>query len=1402
VLKELCLSLIAPSAATLLLREITAAETLGRAFSIAQTSSAGTPMYAYLIMLGLDVAIYFAVAVYIAEFVADKASCRVLDRTPTRNVSVRTLSVSNISKQYGENIVLARIKCSFEVGTVSAIVGSNGAGKSTLLRIIAGFDSDFGGAVNLLDPQGPAGGLGASSEPRRCIGYCPQGDALFDLLSPEEHVELFLSLLLRPGSEHGQNKEPGGPSKSGEDYLFFERLGLHAVQGKQAGALSGGMRRRLSIAIASLGDPILLVLDEPTTGCDNITKEMIRKWILHMRKTSIVVFSTHLAEDVSVASDHVFLINDRFMCYDDLTSNILMGKLSKRIASPSTEAPLSDHPWLSMEFMTNEKKIMDYLFVCAQRDPAAADYFGTMGLMFGSLGSVSSSATTTAATANPKHIHSIVIPSSMVGFIWGFIRDLETQRVTNWALSSPRVFKTIGRVLENASCACTDMQECKIDRLGPLSDCCAGFKPFGVQSDQFFKILSIRRAELKSRGMQICGTTILTPLIIAFAIASACIQIDFPKLELSKGSIAMRQYGEVLIGDDFSNKPTVNKANLLRNKERLQAIFGGSAKSAEASNSDELLSMLSKSYFTHDRNRFAAVVLEDRLPGFFETVLTIPSSSLNASSLLSVYTQIVAYHREVCGSSSLPQSIQKELLFCDGDNVQYRVWMDGDGVSSNSSISISWLKSVQSNVTLLTNTSTTHALPIFLHDLMPVTYGSQRMSQTSYRLFYQPLRSVNSIDPLNLQRGYTGALILIIYMLLVTSTSGRIISYMKKTGAKHQLHLSGISLVPYWASNLLIDSLLIFVSFMAMLGSVKLCGPPVDDYFFTIPPLGGYFVVILLLAYSPAAVAATYATHVAIASDELKSQVMSVMATVVSSVCFQLFLRADKDNSFHWMEMMLFFLSPSFNFTSVLFEMFSCYGRSMMEHIASSEGIQSSSRFEAYFAARVLMLILQTGIYFATTIFIERDWLYLVTAVKTKYRAGISYVNKQAPIQWRESGDLEQMSLLRGERSARRKDYESTVATTPTTAAGIITHHPFLHTQIIAASNMTVSHDAYSSAPALSSVSLRLMQGERVALIGLNGGGKTTLFRVLSGATDTIPTSGFVEVFGVDPVSEKWSLFGLKSLGYVPQSDGLMEFLTVSETMTLFTNILKQNRPDSDTHEPASNEPVDIQNSRSHGLEMISNRYNDFAVAALSGGNKKKLLMSIATVNSPALLLLDEPTSGIDPDAAHKILDLILRMEANENNGILFASHKIDECLNLCDRIVILAEGSVVYDRTIAEFGARCFLYYTAEIFISKLALESGSTDQLIAQLEGLVCERIGVEKSANCSSIFTRIVSYDDSRLTIMCSKKAVHFSVFWSVLEELRLSGYVGHYGFREPGIEDVLSIHLENPSINIDE
>ena len=202
----------------------------------------------------------------------------------------------------------------------------------------------------------------------------------------------------------------------------------------------------------------------------------------------------------------------------------------------------------------------------------------------------------------------------------------------------------------------------------------------------------------------------------------------------------------------------------------------------------------------------------------------------------------------------------------------------------------------------------------------------------------------------------------------------------------------------------------------------------------------------------------------------------------------------------------------------------------------------------------------------------------------------------------------------------------------------------------------------YGSGPyANQDISLTAHPGEMLGILGPNGAGKTTLVRQIT--TELMPTSGSIQVFGVDVVSDP---IGVKSLmGVVPQEAQLFELLTVHETLRVFGKL--RGLSSVDARRRADELVTDLRLSEYRGVTNLK----------LSGGLRRRVMVGIAMIANPALIVLDEPTTGLDPQSRRDMWNL-MRDYKSKGATILITTHYMEEAEALCDRVGVISRGRLL----------------------------------------------------------------------------------------------------------------------------
>ena len=213
------------------------------------------------------------------------------------------LELQNISKKYKDKVALDGVSLSLSEG-IYGLLGPNGAGKSTLMNIITGNVPQTSGTV--LWNEKEIQSLGASY--RGILGYAPQQQGLYDTFTGRRFLSYMATLKAIPRRE-----------MSDEINRVLTYVNLHEAADRPIGTYSGGMKQRILIAQAILGDPKLIILDEPTAGLDPKERVRIREKIKAIAGNKIILVSTHVVSDIeTIAKEIILLKSGRVVDHDNV----------------------------------------------------------------------------------------------------------------------------------------------------------------------------------------------------------------------------------------------------------------------------------------------------------------------------------------------------------------------------------------------------------------------------------------------------------------------------------------------------------------------------------------------------------------------------------------------------------------------------------------------------------------------------------------------------------------------------------------------------------------------------------------------------------------------------------------------------------------------------------------------------------------------------------------------------------------------------------------------------------------------------------------------------------------------------------------------------------------------------
>lgn len=220
------------------------------------------------------------------------------------------LVLENVTKKYKDKIAVQNISAELYSGQLIGLIGKNGAGKTTLLKLLSTIAKPTSGHI-FLDNQDIVKSPDAM---RNVIGYLPQEVFIYPNLTAFEYLNYIASIKGMKRSE--------ALSQINDLLTYFH---LADVQNKRLGSYSGGMKQRVGIICALLGNPQIIIIDEPTTGLDPEERVTIRNMLSGLSKERIVILSTHIVSDIEAVASQILILKKGSLIFND-TPNELISK--------------------------------------------------------------------------------------------------------------------------------------------------------------------------------------------------------------------------------------------------------------------------------------------------------------------------------------------------------------------------------------------------------------------------------------------------------------------------------------------------------------------------------------------------------------------------------------------------------------------------------------------------------------------------------------------------------------------------------------------------------------------------------------------------------------------------------------------------------------------------------------------------------------------------------------------------------------------------------------------------------------------------------------------------------------------------------------------------------------------
>ncbi|KAM4548979.1 phospholipid-transporting ATPase ABCA1 isoform 1-T1 [Odontesthes bonariensis] len=1224
------------------------------------------------------------------------------------------VNIRNLVKIYkkGGKVAVNHLNLKFYEGQITSFLGHNGAGKTTTISVLTGLFPPTSGTMYIkgMDIRYDMDII------RRTLGVCPQHNVLFDILTVEEHVWFY-------GCLKGLSEE----KLKAELDILLEDVGLLHKRHEQTKNLSGGMQRKLSVAIAFVGGSKVVVLDEPTAGVDPYSRRGIWDLLLKYRKDRTIILSTHYMDEAELLGDRIAIISKgKLCCYGSplfLKSRLGSGyylTVVKR-EEMNTSTPSNSSICTSASTSTNKLPALVKDSESSLSEDTGLGSEASNSCLAALLSLVQQFIPGARLVEDSKREAVINVPQaaakdgSLAVFLSKLDQRLPELGLSSYGLSDSSLEEIFLRVAEETGVDAESEQEAE-STLGqqrseqraegpPAEEPDPGRKRLRKRDPQEKDLLSgngrggvpltgwwltlqqlralfIKRwlyARRSRRGL--LAQIVLPAVFVLIALLFSLIAPPFgkyPALQLQPwmygeqytffsnddpGNPAMKNLLGALLDQPGFGTKCMEKEEEDNSTQQCEAERGGMFMRPQISYST--WQMFSRGNWSKERPspecQCSADDVRRMLPECPEGAGGLPPPQIKRATG-DVLQNLTSYNISDYLVKTYSQILKKSL--------KSKKWVNefrygGFSLGGKATQSVSQVQHLQESVMAIKtryhvpqNSSLNHLL-----NKLPEFLGGLH-SQNNVKVWYNnkgwhamvsfvnvmnngllraslppgPERTKHGITaynhPLNLTKEQLTemammttsvdvlvSICVIFAMSFVPASFTLFLIEERVSKAKHLQFVSGVKPITYWLANFSWDMLnyavpativvLIFIGFQ-------------QKSYVSETNLPALILLLLLYGWSitplmyPASFFFTVPStaYVVLTSINLFIGINGSIATFV----LELFV----DEHLNYVNRILkkvFLIFPHF-----------CLGRGLID-MAKNQAIsdafqrlgsrQTPDPLQWDFVGKNLFAMAVEGV------------IFLIFTILLQYKFflyfGPGWTKPQLPPLGPEDEDV----------AKERERVKSSKA----------------QTDILTVIDLSKVYKA-GRKPVVDRLCLGIPRGECFGLLGVNGAGKTSTFRMLTGDTHITHGEAFLQHHSVLTEMERVH----QLMGYCPQFDALSDLLTGREHLELYARL--------------RGVPEESVTKVAHwGVKKLGlTQYAEQEAGGYSGGNKRKLSTAISLIGAPPVIFLDEPTTGMDPKAKRFLWNCILSV-TKEGRAVVLTSHSMEECEALCTRMAIMVNG-------------------------------------------------------------------------------------------------------------------------------
>ncbi|XP_054570373.1 phospholipid-transporting ATPase ABCA3-like isoform X2 [Eptesicus fuscus] len=1052
---------------------------------------------------------------------------------------VAGIQIKHLHKEFGAKVAVNNMSLNLYKGQITILLGENKAGKTTTLSILTGCLPPTRGEVYV-------NGYTISknlTDIRKKLGLCPQCDLLFNDLTLSEHLYFYFMLKRKCQKMY--------PMEADHMLSTFNLLEKRDTISK---SLSTGMKRKLSVMIALIGDSEVAIFDEPTAGMDPISKRVTWDLLRQYKQDRTILVTTHHMEEADILGDRIaIMVKGTLQCCGSsvflkqiygATYRIIMEiepqcdveKLSAVIQSYIPHATLEKYTEAELSFILPKEYI--------ERFEALFDDLKEKKSELG-IASFDASITTMEEVFHKVN----KLANSQVDILPTISSSLEGQRKRRDMKQNrimPRNYNT--------------PVSSRLDEIASI-EFNTGFPLYCQQ----FYCMFIKRALFSLRNWKLMLLQISVIVVVtAYLLTTQNLLSEVPIREID-----LSQYGRTVVPYSVSGESDL-AMNFIKNLK--------------------IFLMLKNQEFHEAQGNVRDYILEIKEFNYFSII----AFSIEVEKNKTIFT--ILFNNEAYHSATTSLAVLDNILF-----------MSLSGPSASIKVS-----------------NKPQPLPLYISHTVPIS----RKQTVSYLAFG---------------------------MAIIVASFGLQTVNERITKAKHIQFVSGVYVLTYWLSALLWDLIYFFISCCLLLGVFKYCelAAFVENYNFL-------DTLMIFMLYGWSAVPLMYLGSFLFTSSTaayIKLTLFNYFSTVFSLIVQTILefyeIIGDDISYFHKVFISnVFLMLPSYNFAISVSRFLEDYEvKRLCSQDFQNIYVNCNERFTKnniysfgnQGIAKFLISLAVLGLFYLlllfcleTTSWRLKNFLFqkIVSKVYNIFMKGKKAIVSTHVVNEHVDENVE---------NERKK---------------VLAQPPKLKKRPLLLKELVKTYYKCPVVKAVRNVSLVVKNSECLGLLGLNGAGKTSILKMLTG--DETISSGAVFIDGISIIE---NIRKVRSrIGYCPQSNPVLNHMTGRELLIMYARL--QGVP-----EPNICKYVEI-----FLYSMNLKTHADNFVYTYSEEDKRKLNTIIALMGKSSVVFLDEPSSGMDPIARRLLWDTITWM-CKAGKAIIITSHSMEECEALCTRLAIMVKG-------------------------------------------------------------------------------------------------------------------------------